>query len=71
MNFNTEMTISKKLKNFARLSNDLEVIAIVSKAYARLSNTKEEFCFNTIVESSQLASKRYRLKRKLKFWKLL
>jgi hypothetical protein len=36
-----------------------------------LSNTKEEFCFNTIVESSQLASKRYRLKRKLKFWKLL
>ncbi len=71
MNFHTEMTISKKLKNFARLSNDLEVIAIVSKAYARLSNTKEEFCFNTIVESSQLASKRYRLKRKLKFWKLL
>lgn len=71
MNFHKNMSISKKLKNFARLSNDAEVIGIVSKEYARLSNTPEAFCSKTIVESAQFASKRYRLKRKLKFWKLL
>lgn len=69
MNFHKNMSISQKLKNFARLSNDPEVIEIVSKEYARLSNTPEAFCFKTIIESAQFASRRYRLKRKLKFWK--
>lgn len=71
MNFHQKMTISKKLKNFARLSNDLEVISIVSKQYALLSNTNEQFCFKAIVAGTQFASRRYRLKKKLKFWKLL
>lgn len=69
MNFHSKMTLSKKLKNFARLSNELETIGIISKEYARLSNTDAQICYDTIVDATQFARKRYQLKRKLKFWK--
>ncbi|MBO6200235.1 MAG: lipopolysaccharide kinase [Chryseobacterium sp.] len=69
MNFHSEMKISKRLENFERLTNDLDVIKIISAEYARLSGTTSEYCFKKILDFANKKVFKRKVKRILKFYK--
>lgn len=44
MNFHANIEIDKRLKNFARLTNDPEIIKIIAGEYALLSGISSDYC---------------------------
>jgi len=71
MNFHAEIDISKRLQNFERLTNDTEVIKLISEEYARLSGKTAEFCYDKILEFSKKKALKQKAKNILKFYKYL
>ncbi len=69
MNFHNEIHISKRLQNFERLTNNPEIIKIISEEYARLSGKTSEFCYNKILEFSKKKAFKQKAKKYLKFYK--
>lgn len=69
MNFHAEIPISKRLENFERLTNDLEIIQIISSEYAKLSGTTYEFCLKKIVDFTNKKAFKRKAKKILKFYK--
>lgn len=69
MNFHNEISISKRLENFERLTNDLEIIKIISAEYARLSGNTFEFCLKKIVDFTNKKAFKRKAKKILKFYK--
>lgn len=69
MNFHTKIDISKRLQNFERLTNNPEIIKIISEEYARLSGKTYEFCYNRILDFSNKKAFKLRAKKYLKFYK--
>lgn len=69
MNFHRSMNISKRLANFSRLTNDLEVIKIISSEYASLAGISKEYCLKKIIDGTFRQQFKYKLKKKLKFYK--
>lgn len=71
MNFHDEIDISKRLQNFERLTNDPEIIKLISEEYAKLSGTTAEFCYNKILDFSKKKAFKLKAKKILKFYKYL
>lgn len=69
MNFHNEIDISKRLQNFERLTDNPEIIKIISEEYARLSGKTSEFCYNKILEFSKKKAFKQKAKKYLKFYK--
>lgn len=69
MSFYDEINISKRLQNFERLTNDLEIIKLISAEYANLSGQTAEFCYNKIVDFAKKKAFKLKIKRILKFYK--
>lgn len=69
MNFHDHISIDKRLINFERLTNDPEVIKIISEEYAKLSGTTAEFCYNKILDFSKKKAFKRKAKKILKFYK--
>lgn len=69
MNFYDEIDISKRLHNFERLTNDLEIIQLISTEYARLSGQSPEFCYNKILDFTKKKALKRKAKNILKFYK--
>jgi hypothetical protein len=69
MNFHTEINISKRLQNFERLTNNLEIIEIISAEYAVLSGNTYEFCLKKIIDFSNKKKLKGKMKKILKFYK--
>ncbi len=69
MNFYEEIDISKRLINFERLTNDLEIIKIISAEYARLSGNTYQFCLKKIVDFTNKKAFKRKAKNMLKFYK--
>ena len=69
MNFHQEIDISKRLQNFERLTNDEEIIRLISEEYASLSGNSFEFCFNKIIDFTKKKAFKRKAKKILKFYK--
>ncbi len=69
MNFYKEISISKRLQNFERLTNDLEIIKLISTEYANLSGNTSDFCYNKIVDFAKKKAFKLKVKKILKFYK--
>ena len=69
MSFYDEISISKRLINFERLTNDIEIIKIISSEYAKLSGTTYEFCLKKIVDFTNKKAFKRKAKKILKFYK--
>lgn len=69
MSFYDEINISKRLQNFERLTNDLEIIKLISTEYAKLSGQTPDFCYNKIVDFAKKKAFKLKVKRILKFYK--
>lgn len=69
MNFYDEIDISKRLHNFERLTNDLEIIQLISTEYAQLSGQSPEFCYNKILDFTKKKAFKRKAKNILKFYK--
>lgn len=69
MSFYDEINISKRLQNFERLTNDLEIIKLISAEYAKLSGQTSDFCYNKIVDFARKKAFKLKVKRILKFYK--
>lgn len=69
MNFYQEINISKRLQNFERLTNDAEIIRLISEEYAKLSGTTYDFCSQKIVDFAKKKAFKLKIKRILKFYK--
>jgi hypothetical protein len=69
MSFYDEINISKRLQNFERLTNDLEIIKLISAEYAKLSGQTPDFCYNKIVGFAKKKAFKLKVKRILKFYK--
>lgn len=69
MNFHEEIDISKRLKNFSRLSDDMEIMKIVSVEYALLSGNPVDFCLKVIFDAADKHQLKVRIKKVLKFYK--
>lgn len=69
MNFYKEISISKRLQNFERLTNDLEIIKLISAEYANLSGQTSDFCYNKIVDFAKKKAFKLKVKKILKFYK--
>lgn len=69
MNFYESIDIDKRLINFERLTNDLEIIKIISAEYARLSGNSPEFCLKKIVDFTNKKAFKRKVKKILKFYK--
>ncbi|KFC23712.1 lipopolysaccharide kinase InaA family protein [Epilithonimonas lactis] len=69
MNFHQEIDIAKRLHNFERLTNDEEIIQLISTEYARLSGQSPEFCYNKILDFTKKKAFKRKAKNILKFYK--
>lgn len=69
MNFHQEIDIAKRLHNFERLTNDEEIIQLISAEYARLSGQSPEFCYNKILDFTKKKAFKRKAKNILKFYK--
>ncbi|MBD8083193.1 lipopolysaccharide kinase InaA family protein [Chryseobacterium caseinilyticum] len=71
MSFHQEMNLDKRLKNFARLTSDSEVIRMISDEYAQLVGSSGDYCFNRITEAINGMVRKRKMKKILKFYKFL
>ncbi|EJL74278.1 lipopolysaccharide kinase InaA family protein [Chryseobacterium populi] len=71
MNFYDHIKIDKRLRNFARLTNDVTIIKIISEEYALLSDIPPEYCFKKIVQATNAILIKRKIKKILKLYKYL
>lgn len=71
MNFYDSIDLNKRLKNFARLTNNPEIIEIIAEEYAGLYGTSKDICLKTIMQASQQQVTRRKIKKVLKLYKYL
>lgn len=64
-----EMDLDQRLKNFARLTSDQEVMKIISDEYAKLSKSTSEYCYNKINQAINRMVRKRKIKKILKFYK--
>lgn len=69
MNFYEHIEKDKRLKNFARLTNDQETIKIIAAEYAILSGISPEYCLNTILQAINRMLLKRKIKKVLKLYK--
>lgn len=69
MSFHNDIHISKRLQNFERLTNDPEIIRLISSEYANLSGQTADFCYNKIVDFAKKKAFKLKVKKILKFYK--
>jgi len=69
MSFYDEISISKRLQNFERLTNDPEIIRLISEEYASLSGNTFEFCYKKIIDFTNKKAFKRKAKKILKFYK--
>jgi hypothetical protein len=72
MNFHDKMSFKSRMKNLSRLTPYKNMVQLISKEYAVLSNEDEELVFETLWKfTSKFQSKYYRkknMKKKFKIW---
>ncbi len=61
-----EMNFKMRIMNFRRLTNDKEVIKIISREYAVLSNRSEEEVFKLMMYYSNQFLSRRSIRKKIK-----
>ena len=61
-----KMNFTKRIMNFRRLTNDKEVLKIISKEYAKLSNRDDDEVFSLMVKYSNQFLSRRSFRKKLK-----
>ena len=71
MNFYDSIDLNKRLNNFARLTNNSEVIEIIAEEYAKLYGSSKDECMKKIKEAAQRQVTRRKIKKVLKFYKYL
>ena len=71
MNFYDSIHLDKRLKNFARLTNNPEVIEIIAEEYAHLYGTSKDICLKSIMQAAQKQVTRRKIKKVLKLYKYL
>lgn len=69
MNFHEELTLSKRLKNFSKLTNDIDIIKIISAEYGLLFGISGKYCYKVIIDAIFRQQFKSKLKKKLKFYK--
>ena len=69
MNFYDSIAPDKRLKNFARLTNDPEIIKIIAEEYALLSGNTPEYCSEKIFQAASRMLLKRRIKKILKLYK--
>lgn len=69
MNFYENIENDKRLKNFARLTDDQETIKMIAAEYASLSGISPEYCLNKILQAQNRMMIKRRIKKVLKLYK--
>lgn len=73
MNFHEFMSFDIRMKNLCRLTPLIEMVAVMSNEYAKISGESEKLIFETlckkIADFQEQFYRKKRLKKKLKFWK--
>jgi hypothetical protein len=72
MNFHDKMSFESRMRNLSRLTPYKNMVQLISKEYAFLSNEDEDLVFGTLWKfTSKFQNKYYRkknIKKKFKFW---
>lgn len=71
MNFYNSINLDKRLANFARITNDPEVIKIIAEQYSLLYGISEDLCLKKITEYTQRQLVKRKVKKVLKLYKYL
>jgi len=69
MSFYDSIDLNKRLANFARLSNDPQVIRIIAEQYSYLYGCPVDFCLNRIARHANRQIVKRKIKKVLKFYK--
>ena len=69
MSFHSDFPTDKRLRNFARLTDNLETMKIISDEYSKLSGVPVEYCLQKINEASEKMVRKRKIKKILKFYK--
>ncbi len=69
MNFHSDFPTDKRLRNFARLTDNLDTMKIISDEYSKLSGVPVEYCLQKINEASEKMVRKRKIKKILKFYK--
>ncbi len=69
MNFYDSIDLNKRLSNFARLTNDPQVIRIIAEQYSSLYGSSADFCVNKIAQHANRQIVKRKIKKVLKFYK--
>ncbi|KMQ65058.1 lipopolysaccharide kinase [Chryseobacterium angstadtii] len=69
MNFHHQFEIYDRFKNFARLTNDPDILKIISLEYSLLSGISQEHCLEQIVKATKRQETKRKIKKVLKFYK--
>lgn len=71
MNFYDSIDVNKRLANFARITNDPQVIKIIAKQYSNLYGISEDLCLKKITQYTDRQIVKRKVKKILKFYKRL
>lgn len=66
MRFHKELSLTERLKNFKKLTQNKEIIKIISAEYANLLGLKEQFVYEKIVSYSYKLNQKKKIKHKVK-----
>ncbi|MCU7613935.1 lipopolysaccharide kinase [Chryseobacterium sp. GMJ5] len=69
MSFYDHIDIDKRLKNFARFTQNKEIMSSISEEYAALSGLSPEYCLKKISDASNKMLLKRKVKKVLKFYK--
>ncbi|WP_312902559.1 lipopolysaccharide kinase [Chryseobacterium taichungense] len=71
MSFHDSINLDKRLANFARITNDPQVINIIAEQYSHLYGTSVDFCLKKIEQHTNRQIVRRKIKKILKLYKYL
>ncbi len=73
MNFETDLSLQKRIQNLAKLTNNDYIVRTISSEYARLSQQKPDHIYGLLSAAANNFQERFkrkrRLKKKLFFWR--
>lgn len=69
MNFHKVYERDKRMSNFARLTNEQDIIRIISDEYSKLSGIPDDYCLKKINDASNKMARKRKIKKILKFYK--